>query len=159
MPTELEGYLMARKIVSTNEEDVVSFTFSNRYYLTGPLRFVFGIFMVWWPNMKHYTSTNQRIKVRVGVLSIKTDEIELYRIKDILYSASFFERIWSIGNIQIISTQATDRFAIIRGIRNAEQIREDIRHYVQLSRRTRGVREVDYFRDPVSSGITDLIDQ
>ena len=91
-----------------DEEDVRQFTFSNRYYLTGPIRVIAGIFMVWWPNSKHYTLTNQRIKIRVGVLSRKTDEIELYRIKDIKYSATFLERLWSIGSIKIISTQKTD---------------------------------------------------
>jgi uncharacterized membrane protein YdbT with pleckstrin-like domain len=115
--------------------------------------------MVWWPNARHYTLTNQRIKIRIGVLSRKTDEIELFRIKDIEYSASFFERLWSIGNIRIVSTQVTDRRPTIRAIKNAEEIRELIRKCVQASRRRGSVREVDYFRDPISSDDTDLIDQ
>jgi uncharacterized membrane protein YdbT with pleckstrin-like domain len=142
-----------------NEEEIAHFTFSNRYYLTGPFRFIAGIFMVWWPNSKHYTLTNQRIKIRVGVLSRKTDEIELYRIKDVEYKASFFERIWSIGNIKIISTQKTDTHPTMRAIRNAEQIRELIRDSVQASRRRTGVREVDYFQDSGGFADANLIDQ
>jgi len=148
-----------RKIAPQEETVITSFTFSNRYYLTGPVRFLIGIFMVWWPNSRHYTLTNQRIKIRIGVLSRKTDEIELFRIKDIEYSASFFERLWSIGNIRIVSTQVTDRRPTIRAIKNAEEIRELIRKCVQASRRRGSVREVDYFRDPIISDDTDLIDQ
>jgi uncharacterized membrane protein YdbT with pleckstrin-like domain len=130
------------------EVEITKFTFSNRYYLTGPLRFIAGIFMVWWPNTRHYVLTNQRIKIRIGVLSRRTDEIELYRVKDVLYTASFFERVWSIGNIQIKSSQVTDQDVTIRSIKNAEQLRETIRQAVQDSRRQFGVREIDAFRDP-----------
>jgi uncharacterized membrane protein YdbT with pleckstrin-like domain len=141
------------------EEDIVKFTFSNRYYLTGPLRFIAGIFMVWWPNSKHYTLTNQRIKIRIGVLSRKTDEIELYRIKDVLYKASFFERSWSIGDIQIRSSQVSDPDVTIRSIKNAENIRELIRKAVQESRGRLGVRELDAFRDPQGFSDINLIDR
>ncbi|WP_408840371.1 PH domain-containing protein [Acidocella sp.] len=115
--------------------------------------------MVWWPNSKHFTLTNQRIKIRVGVLSRRIDEIELYRIKDVFYSASFFERLWGIGNISLLSTQISSRRGRITGIRNAEDVREAIRAYVQAARTGRGVREVDYFRDPAGIDDTDLMDQ
>ena len=147
------------KIPLPNEEDIIHFTFSNRYYLTGPIRFLIGIFMVWWPNSKHYTLTNQRIKIRKGVLSRAFDEIELYRIKDIQYSATFFERILSIGNIQIVSTQVSDRHPAYRAIRNAEYIRATIRTYAQVSRGKGRVRELDYFRDPVSTEGADFVDE
>lgn len=139
------------------EKEVINFTFSNRYYLTGPFRFVAGLFVGLLPNSKHYTLTNQRLKIRIGVLSRRIDEIELYRIKDVEYFASYFERVWSIGNIRIISTQTTDRHPVIRGIRNAEEIREQIRKYVQLSRRQTRVQELDLARDPSLMGSPDLI--
>jgi len=129
------------------ETDIVKFTFSNRYYLTGPFRFICGIFMVWWPNNAHYTLTNQRLKIRLGVLSKRTDEIELYRVKDVEYKAGLFERIWGIGTIRVISTQKTDQALIIKGIKNAEQIREDIRKQVQLARRRFRTTELDVSND------------
>lgn len=139
------------------EKEIVSFTFSNRYYLTGPFRFVAGVFMRWFPNNRQYTLTNQRLKIRIGVLSRRVDEIELYRIKDVEYFASYFERMWSIGNIRIISTQRTDRCPVIKGIRNAEEIRELLRKHVQMSRRQTRAQEIDFARDPNLIGSPDLI--
>jgi uncharacterized membrane protein YdbT with pleckstrin-like domain len=92
-------------------------------------------------------------------LSRKTDEIELYRIKDVLYKASFFERIWSIGDIQIRSSQVSDPDVTIRSIKNAENIRELIRKAVQESRGRLGVRELDAFRDPQGFSDINLIDR
>lgn len=139
------------------EKEIVNFTFSNRYYLTGPFRFIAGVFMRWFPNNRHYTLTNQRLKIQIGVLSRRVDEIELYRIKDVEYFASYFERMWSVGNIRIISTQRTDRYPVIKGIRNAEEIRELLRKYVQMSRRQTRVQEIDFARDPNLMGSPDLI--
>jgi len=149
---------MKNKSTCFVEQEIARFTFSNRYYLTGPARFIEGIFMVWWPNSKHYVLTNQRIKISVGVLSRKVDEVELYRIKDVLYSASLFERLWSIGNITLVSTQVSDRHSTIKYIKNAEQVRELIRQHVQIARRRGRIREVDYFQDPSGTYETDLID-
>lgn len=132
---------------SFDEKEIVSFTFSNRYYLTSPFRFIGGIFMVWWPNSSHYTLTNQRLKIRLGWLSKRVDEIELYRIKDVEFKADMFERMWGVGTIRIISTQSTDKVRVISGIKNAEKIREDIRKYVQLSRRRVRTTEFDISND------------
>ncbi len=135
-----------------DEKEIVKFTFSNRYYLTGPFRFIIGLLAWWAPNNAHYTLTNQRLKIRLGVLSKRTDEIELYRIKDAEYIAGLFERMWGVGTIRIISTQSTDKVRTIVGIKNAEIIREDIRKYVQLSRRRVRTTEFDISNDAAMIG-------
>lgn len=130
-----------------DEKEIVKFTFSNRYYLTGPFRFIAGIFMVWWPNGSHYTLTNQRLKIRLGWLSKRLDEIELFRIKDAEFKANMFERMWRVGTLKIVSSQQTDKVLVIKGIPNGEKIREDIRRYVMLARKNQRTTELDAFND------------
>lgn len=130
-----------------DERDIVRFSFSNRYYLTGPIRFCIGLFMVWFPVLRRFTLTNQRLRVEIGVLSKHEDEIELYRVKDVQYHASIFERMMGIGNIEITSTQVGDNYLYIKAIKDPRFIREKIRDAVQKSRRRHGTRELDNFSD------------
>jgi uncharacterized membrane protein YdbT with pleckstrin-like domain len=124
------------------------FQISNRVYLTDPLRFLVGIFMVWWPARSKYTLTTQRLIIDRGVLSRKRDEVELYRVKDVVYHASLCERIWSAGNITLVTSQVSEPDIKVKGVKRAQEIREQIRHAVQDIRRELGVREVDAFQDP-----------
>ena len=48
------------------------------------------------------TLTNQRLKVRTGVFSRQTNELELYRVKDTSLEEPFILRLVSLGNIQIV---------------------------------------------------------
>src|ERR1700761_7816979 len=93
---------------NAEETERARFQISNRIYLTGPFRFLAGIFMVWWPARNKYILTTQRLIIDKGVLSKARDEIELYRIKDVEYRASLFERIWSVGNLIIRSSQVSE---------------------------------------------------
>ena len=46
-----------------------------------------------------YELTTERLKTRHGVLNKKTDELELYRVRDYNYEQPFFLRLFSLGNI------------------------------------------------------------
>ncbi|MCE2575274.1 PH domain-containing protein [Komagataeibacter sp. FNDCR2] len=130
-----------------DEREIIKFSFSNRYYLTGPVRFCAGLFMVWLPALRRYTLTDQRLRIEIGVLSKHEDEIELYRIKDVHYRASLFERMMGIGNIEITSTQVGGNYLYVKAIKNPRRVRELIRDTVQKSRRRHGTREFDNFSD------------
>ncbi|MET0280594.1 MAG: PH domain-containing protein [Steroidobacteraceae bacterium] len=84
--------------------------------------------------------TSQRIKVHSGVLSKKTEELELYRVKDTKFEQPFFLRLFGLGNVVIVSTDASTPISMIPAIKDARTVREQLRTFVEERRDEKRVR-------------------
>lgn len=87
-----------------------------------------------------YDLTSQRLKTHSGVLSKKTDELELYRVKDTKFDQPFFLRLFGLGNVVLMSSDLTTPIAKIEAVNNAQALREQIRSLVEERRDQKGVR-------------------
>jgi len=87
--------------------------------------------------------TSQRVIMRSGVLSRRTDELELYRVKDFSVEQPFFLRLFGLGNIVLKTSDRTHPTLIINAVKSAELVREQLRNAVEVRRREKGVREID----------------
>src|SRR5687767_6004126 len=83
-------------------------TDTMRYAALGLLLVPVLFFLVKWIALKFltYEITNERIKVEKGILSKRTDELELYRVRDTALLEPFILRLFSAGDILIITTDA-----------------------------------------------------
>lgn len=90
------------------------------------------------------TLTTQRLRIEEGVFSKRVDEIELYRIKDTQLKQSLIDRILGLGTVEIASSDETNPVLHIKSIRNAREMREQLRQCVEKLRLARGVRELDF---------------
>jgi uncharacterized membrane protein YdbT with pleckstrin-like domain len=90
-----------------------------------------------------YELTSERLKTRTGVINKKMDELELYRVRDYKFEQPLMLRIFSLGNVILQTSDRTNPVVVLRAIRNAEQLREEIRTLVEACRRAKGVRELD----------------
>jgi uncharacterized membrane protein YdbT with pleckstrin-like domain len=119
--------------------------------------FIFGILLfflviplfyaLWkWLVVKNikYELTSQRLKTHSGVFNKHTNELELYRVKDYKLIRPFFLRIFSLGNVELETSDRSNPTVTIRAIPDAEAVRENLRSIVEKLRRDRGVREVDF---------------
>ncbi len=100
----------------------------------------------WFQNIAtHYELTDQRLIIRSGIFNKKTDEIELYRIKDVTVAYSLINQWVDIGAITISSSDPTTQGGSItlRDIPRARAIREELRELVDAARQARRVRELD----------------
>src|SRR6185369_9630109 len=50
---------------------------------------------------RRYELTTQRVRIRQGVFSKRTDELELYRVKDSTVFEPFWQRLFGVGSIVI----------------------------------------------------------
>lgn len=91
----------------------------------------------------HYTVTNQRVRVDRGLLSKDIQEIELFRVKDTSAHQTLFLRIFGLGNVRIVSGDATNPLIFLRAIPRAMELREKLRQEVFALRQKFGVRELD----------------
>ena len=90
-----------------------------------------------------FTLTNQRLRIKTGILSRQTEEIELYRVRDTAINQSLFERIFGLGTIQISSSDPRTPEVPLPAIKDPHGVREHFRRFTEQMRRSRGVRDID----------------
>lgn len=98
----------------------------------------------WWvTKTTHYELTTQRLRKTSGILNRRLDELELYRVKDYSLEQPFILRMFGLGNLSIITSDATTPELELKAISGAEDVREKLRHAVQSERDRKRVRELD----------------
>ena len=80
----------------------------------------------------------------MGIFSKTTNEVELYRVKDIKLIQPFWLRILGLSNIWLDSTDHSNPTILIKGIHNGSEIKEQLRMAVDIRRDIKGVKEVDF---------------
>ena len=90
-----------------------------------------------------YAVTTQRVRVVSGLFSKTIEEIELFRVKDTSAHQSFFQRLFGLGTITILSGDERTPRLVLNGVPNPIELRERLRHDVLNLRQRFGVRELD----------------
>lgn len=109
---------------------------------------VFPIFIMYWNYLKtkntRFELSSQRLLIRVGVFNKQTEQIELYRVKDIHLEEPLIMRIFGLGNIQLDTSDKDLSRTQLIAISNPGTLKDTIRHTVEQLRITRNVREMDF---------------
>jgi membrane protein YdbS with pleckstrin-like domain len=129
---------------------VLAFVFADNHY------WAFGIFGVValvalaqsaWAyfhlRMVEYIITTQRVRVISGLFSKEVQEIELFRVKDTSARQAFFQRLFGLGTITVLSGDEKQPRLVLDGVPNALDMRERLRQEVMSLRQRFGVRELD----------------
>jgi len=90
-----------------------------------------------------YELTTQRLRTRTGVLNKHLDELELYRVRDYKLEQPFFLRLFSLSTVILQTSDKSNQVLTLKAIRRGDELREQMRTYVEEARMRRGVREID----------------
>ena len=90
-----------------------------------------------------YEVTDQRIKLKTGILNQEIDECELYRVRDYKVVKPFFQRIFGLGRIELVTSDRSNSNINLNGIKDPENLYNLIRDNVEKIRRKTGTRELD----------------
>ena len=90
-----------------------------------------------------YALTSQRLRITSGILSKKVDELELFRVRDYTMEQPFLLRLVGLGNLTLITSDATTPTLVMRAIPGIESVREKLRTAVQTERDRKRVRQMD----------------
>ncbi|MCB0002982.1 MAG: PH domain-containing protein [Anaerolineales bacterium] len=74
-----------------------------------------------------YRITNQRIRIESGFLGKDRDDIELVRVQDIDHNQGIGERALGIGDVVISSADPSKPHAVLRNVRDPENVHEILR--------------------------------
>ena len=90
-----------------------------------------------------YELTTQRLKIHRGILNRRLEELELYRVKDYIMDQPLLLRLLGLGNLTLVTSDASTPRIAIRAIPGVTAVREQLRTAVQSERDRKRVRELD----------------
>ena len=93
--------------------------------------------------MTEYELSSQRLVFRSGVFNRKTEEIELYRVRDSSLDEPLLLRLFGAGNIVLYAIDSSAPTIVLRGVRGAEEVRQKLRAAVEATRDQKRVRSLE----------------
>lgn len=112
-------------------------------YVALLLPFVMWVGRWWATKCTSYELTTQRFRIRTGILSKRVDELELFRVKDYSMEQPLMLRLVGLGNLTMVTADATTPTVSMRAIPGVEAVREKLRTAVQNERDRKRVRQLD----------------
>ena len=87
-----------------------------------------------------YSLSEDRLFLSVGFLSIKDEEVLLYRIRDITTSRTLWQRLFGVGTVTVASSDKTMPTITLKNIKNPLAVKELIHEQVEEMKIKRRVR-------------------
>jgi uncharacterized membrane protein YdbT with pleckstrin-like domain len=106
-----------------------------------------GAFKAYLITMTQYTLTTERLQIRKGLLTKRTESLELYRVKDVSLVEPLAYRLLGLGNLVIQSSDMTSPAIMLAAMRDARGVWAALRENVEQCRQKKGVREIDVTRE------------
>ena len=87
-----------------------------------------------------YAMSEDRLFTSEGLLSLKDDEVLLYRVRDIDTSRSLWQRLFGVGTVTVLSSDKTMPNMVLKNIKNPMEVKELIHAQVEDMKIRRRVR-------------------
>lgn len=86
-----------------------------------------------------YELEEERLFIRTGFLKIREDEVRLYRILDLTYEQSLWQRLFGVGTIHCCSSDVSMKDFDICSVKHSREVRELLSKKVEEQRMTKKV--------------------
>ena len=95
-----------------------------------------------------YSMSDDRIFCEKGLLSVKFEEILLYRVRDISMKITLGQRIFGVGSILLQSSDKTSPVLELKNIKNPREVKEMIHRQVEEIKVQRRMLFGEILEDP-----------
>jgi uncharacterized membrane protein YdbT with pleckstrin-like domain len=92
---------------------------------------------------RRYEVTSERVKITTGLLSRRTNEIELYRVRDYSVVEPFWLRLVGCGDVVLVTADRTSPNFVLHAVPSAATLKDQIRAHTERMRQRRGVRDLE----------------
>jgi membrane protein YdbS with pleckstrin-like domain len=108
------------------------------------------VFLLVWVKVKsyNYRLTNQRLLVRRGLMAKHIDELELYRIKDVMVDQGLLQRMLAYGTVSVVVADDTTPQVHLIGVPKPVDVKETIRTHYRAARLREGVHPTEFMESP-----------
>jgi uncharacterized membrane protein YdbT with pleckstrin-like domain len=90
-----------------------------------------------------YEVTTERIKIRSGLLSRRTNELELYRVRDYSLVEPFWLRLVGVADVVLQTADRTTPQVVLHAVPRAAMLKDQIRTHTERMRQRLGVRDLE----------------
>ena len=113
----------------------------------------FNITYLWQDRKRHlglpisftkYALSEDRLFLETGLLNVKYDEINLYRVRDLTLKISFWQRIFGVGSIIVHSADETNAHLEIKSVKKPKEVKELLHTSVEKARVAANIRVGEY---------------
>lgn len=98
------------------------------------------------------------IQIKTGLLSIMENDCYMYRVIDVQLRVGFFQRIFGLGTVVCVTSDATNKTITLKNIRHAREIKDFIyraSEEAKIRRRTVNMQNIGVFDDLDGDGLPD----
>ena len=93
---------------------------------------------------QRYELTTERLKITNGVINQHIDEVELYRVKDVVMVRPWWMRLTGLASILLETSDRSLPNLTIPAVSSGVELREQLRKQVEHQRDRKRVRETDF---------------
>ena len=115
-----------------------------------PLALGVLLLLLLWIRVKScsYRLTTQRLFVRRGWLAKHVNELELYRVKDVVVDQGGLQRLLGYGTITVLTADDTTPEVDLVGVSRPTTVKEMIRTQYRAARQREGVHPTEFMQSP-----------
>ncbi|MBW8323699.1 MAG: PH domain-containing protein [Prolixibacteraceae bacterium] len=116
--------------------------FFNFFFLFGVVFALFGYLKFLLIIYTKYSIYEETISIQKGIFSVRTDNLELYRVKDYIIEQPFLLRLFKLMIVKLYTTDLNNEIIILEGLKSSD-ITQTIRELVQVARIRNRIFEIN----------------
>ena len=90
-----------------------------------------------------YRLSEDRLFCETGLLSVKSDEVLLYRVQDLRLTISLGQRIFGVGTVCVVSSDKSIPHLDLKNVKNPREVKELIHQNVEAAKDRRRMRATE----------------
>lgn len=90
-----------------------------------------------------YRLSEDRLFCETGFLNLKSDEVLLYRVRDLQLTMSLGQRIFGVGTVCVVSTDKNIPHLDLKNVKRPREVKELIHKYVEEAKDRRRMRATE----------------
>ena len=87
-----------------------------------------------------YGLSEDRLFLSVGLISVRDEEILLYRVRDISTKRTLWQRMFGVGSVTVLSSDKTMPTLLLKNVKKPLMVKELIHDHVEAAKLSRRVR-------------------
>ena len=105
-----------------------------------------------------YWMSDDRLFTSVGFLTLRDDEILLYRVRDLDTKRTLWQRLFGVGTVTVVSSDKTMPVLELKNIKDPLMVKELLHQQVEEAKLKRRLRVGEIIGDTDGDGIPDDMD-
>ena len=90
-----------------------------------------------------YSLSEDRLFCETGLLNLKSDEVLLYRVRDLQLNMSLGQRIFGVGTVCVVSSDKSIPHLDLKNVKNPREVKELIHRHVEQAKDKRRMRTTE----------------